>query len=116
VSQVVSASVGGRAVPFTDLALEQLRSWPALSVSQTVHGAAISARGPGVSVARLHHPDAAELCLTWPVIQRLGDALVAGGRIHFDPGSDWIRVPLEGTSDVRLLLLLMSVAIQAHQQ
>jgi len=100
-------------VPFTELALEQLRSWPALEVSQTGHRAAVRARGPGVSVARLRHPDAAELYLTWPVIQRLGDALVAGGRIRFDPASDWIRVPLDGASDVRLLL--MNVAIQAHQ-
>jgi hypothetical protein len=69
-----------------------------------------------VSVARLHYPDAAELRLTWPVIQRLGDALADGGRIRVDPGSDWIRVPLEGTSDLRLLLMLMSVAIQAHQR
>jgi len=50
-------------------------------LSQTGYGAAVCARDPGVSVARLNHPDAAELCLTWPVIQRLGDVLVAGGRI-----------------------------------
>lgn len=106
----------GRAVRFTDLAFEQLRSWPALEVRKTGYGAAVHARGPGVSVARLHHPNAAELCLTWPVIRRLGDALAASGRIRFDPGSDWIRMPLEGTSDVRLLLLMMSVAIKAHQQ
>jgi hypothetical protein len=106
----------GRAMPFTDLAFEQLRSWPALEVRQAGYGAAVRARGSGVSVARLHHPNAAELCLTWPVIQRLGDALAASGRIRFDPGSDWIRVPLEGASDVRLLLLLMSVAIKSHQQ
>jgi hypothetical protein len=102
-------------MPFTDVAAEQLRSWPALEVRQTGYGAAVRARGTGVSVARLHHPDAAELCLTWPVIQRLADALAASGRIRVDQGSDWIRVPLTGTSDVRLLLLLMSVAIQAHQ-
>jgi hypothetical protein len=105
----------GRAMPFTDVAAEQLRSWPALEVRKTGYGAAVRARGTGVSVARLHHSDAAELCLTWPVIQRLTDALAASGRIRFDQGSDWIRVPLTGTSDVRLLLLLMSVAIQAHQ-
>jgi len=57
-----------------------------------------------------------ELCLTWPVIQRLGDALTASGRIRLDPGSDWIRMPLEGTNDGRLLLLLMSVAIKAHRR
>jgi len=106
----------GLPVAFADLALDQLRSWPALEVRTTGYGAAIRVRGPGVGVARLHHPDAAELCLTWPVVQRLGGALTAGGRIRVDQGADWVRVPLEGASDVRLLLLLMSVAIRAHRQ
>jgi len=116
VSHDAGAPGGSRGLPFTDLALEQLRTWPALEVTPPGPGpgAAVRVRGPGTSIARLHHPGTAELCLTWPVIQRLADALTATGRIRISPGSDWIRLPLEGTSDVRLLLLLMSVAIQAH--
>ena len=114
VSQAARSPGDGRAVPFTDVALDQLRAWPALVVRQTGRGAAVRLRGLDASIARLHHPNMAELCLTWPVIQRLGEALAADGRVRIDQGSDWVRMPLEGTSDVRLLVLLMSVAMKAH--
>ncbi len=113
-SQNARAVGGSGPVPFTDRALEQLCMWPALEVSRTGNGASLRTRGSAVPIALLRHPDEAELCLTWPVIQRLGDALADGGRVRIEPGTDWVAMPLQGSSDLRLLLLLMSVAIRAH--
>ncbi len=91
VSQDARAASGSGPGPFTDRALEQLRTWPALEVSRTGNGASLRTRGGAALIARLRHPDEAELCLTWPVIQRLGDALAGGGRVRIEPGSDGSR-------------------------
>ena len=114
VSQDDGAADGGGPVPFADRALGQLRTGPALEVRRTGNGASVRTRGSAALIARLRHPDEAELCLTWPVIERLGDALADDGRVRIEPGSDWVAMPLQGSSDLRLLLLLMSVAIRAH--
>jgi hypothetical protein len=70
----------------------------------------------GAHVIRLRQPDEAELCLTWPVIQRISGALAESGRVRTEAGSDWVQVRLHSTSDVRLAVLLASLAIRAHAQ
>jgi len=114
-SRDAGALPGSRPVPFTAVALELLRAWPALEVSQAGRGAAVRARHGGPVIARLHHPDTAGLLLTGPAIERLGSALADGGRVRAEPGGDWVRMPVETAGDVRLLLLLMSVAIRADR-
>lgn len=99
---------------FADRAAEQLRTWPALEVRDAGHDVTVRLPASTAQVARLRQPDEADLCLTWPVIQRLGGALTAGYRVRVEPGSDWIRVRLHGSSDVRMVVSLVSVAIQAH--
>jgi hypothetical protein len=59
-------------------------------------------------------PDEAELCLTEPVIRRLGAVLAADSRVVAEPGNDWVRVRLHGSSGVRLMVLLISLAIREH--
>ncbi|HEX6526842.1 MAG TPA: luciferase family protein [Streptosporangiaceae bacterium] len=97
---------------FADRALEQLRTWRALELRQGETGITVHRPGSAAHLARLGCRDEAELCLTWPVIQRLSDALAGDGRVRAEPGSDWVRIPLLSDSDVRLLLVLMSLAIR----
>jgi hypothetical protein len=106
----------GTRTSFANRAAEQLREWPALQVRRG--GTRVTLREPGnpADLARLRRPDEAELRLTWPVIRRLGHAFTADSRIHIEPGSDWVRVRLHGTSDVRLLVTLVSLAIREQSR
>ena len=65
-------------------------------------------------IVHLHQPDGARLCLTWPVIQRLSDALTENGQVRLEPDSDWVRVRPDSDGDIGLLVSLVSVAIQAN--
>ncbi|WP_067468800.1 luciferase domain-containing protein [Actinomadura macra] len=62
----------------------------------------------------LHTGDEAELCLTRPVVERLGGALTDSGRVLIRPGGDWICVRLDTDSDMAMVVSLASVAIKAH--
>jgi hypothetical protein len=73
-------------------------------------GVAVSSR----QIVHLHRPDEAELCLTLPVIQRLGEVLAESEQVRLAEGSDWIRLRLGGDNDVRLLVTLVSLAIKAN--
>jgi hypothetical protein len=101
-------------VSFAERVVDQLRAWPALSVCRVDCG---GSRGLALStrqIVHLHTANEAELYLTWPVIQRMHEVLLASGRVTLDPGEDWVRIRLDGDSDVRLLTSLVSVAIQAN--
>lgn len=100
---------------FAERAVEHLRTWPALELRQGRDGITVHILGSATHLARLRYGDEAELRLTWPVIQRLSDALADDGRVRADTGSDWARIRLLSDSDVRLLLTLMSLAIRAQQ-
>ena len=97
---------------FADRAVEQLRDWPALEVCRAGEDLTVRTPEGGAEVARVRGPDEVELRLTWPVIQRLGDVLTEDGRVRVEIGSDWVRLRLHGASDVRLLVLLVSLAIR----
>ncbi len=109
-------TVFASALSFADRALEQLRGWPALEVCRAGCGAGMGLAVGAGQIVHLHRPDEAELYLTWPVIQRLSAALADTEQVRFAAGSDWIRLRLECDSDVRLLVSLVSVAIQANTQ
>lgn len=99
---------------FAERVVDQLRGWPALSVCRVDHG---GGRGLALStrqIVHLHSANEAEVHLTWPVIRRMHEVLLDSGRVMLDPGEDWVRVRLDGDSDVRLLTSLVSVAIQAN--
>jgi Luciferase len=98
---------------FADQALEQLREWPALNACRADCGAGMGLAVSTRQIVHLHQPDEAELYLTWPVIQRLRPALAGSEQVQIAPGSDWVRLRLDCTSDVRLLVSLVSVAIKA---
>lgn len=99
---------------FADLALEGLRQWPDLEACDVDGGAGAGLAVGARHIGRLRRSGEAQLRLTWPVIERLSAAPTGSGRVWFIPGSDWIRLRLESDSDVRLLLPLVSLAIQVH--
>jgi hypothetical protein len=68
-------------LPFADYALEELREWPALEVCHTPCAAWVGLAAGPRQIVHLHWPSEAELCLTWPVIERLS-AVLAGSRLR----------------------------------
>lgn len=108
------AVVSGSDQSFADRALEQLRRWPALQVCDSDCGVATGVAVSSGQIVHLHQPDEVRLCLTWPVIQRMSDALTENGQVHLEPDSDWVRVSLDSDGDIGLLISLVSVAIQAN--
>ena len=117
----MNASSGGAAsyaddggASYADRALEHLREWPGLQVCGAGQGTGIGIAVSSRQIVQLRRPDQADLCLTWPVVRRLGAALADSGQVQFEPGDDWIRVRLGVASDLALLESLVSVAIQAN--
>ena len=107
-------NAAGTAVCYADRAFEQLSQWPALEVCRTRGGTGLRVASSAVRVVTLSRPDGAEIRLTWPVIERLSDALTRSGWVWFEPGSDWLKVRLSCSSDLRLLGTLVSLAIRTH--
>jgi Family of unknown function (DUF5519) len=66
------------------------------------------------AIVHLHGGDEAELCLTRPVIARMGDVLRESGRVTVSQGGDRVRVRLDTESDVALAMSLASVALKAN--
>lgn len=99
---------------YADRALEVLSEWPALKVCRAECGAGLGLAVRTRQIVHLHRPDEAELYLTWPVIDRMNDALRGSAQVEYAPGSDWVRIRLECETDVTLLSSLVSVAIQAN--
>jgi luciferase-like monooxygenase len=100
---------------FADRVLEQFRDWPSLEECPAGSDVALRLAGSTVQVVRLRQPDEAEVCLTWPVIQRISAALAGSGRVRVQAGSDWAGIRMAGNSDVHLVIVLASLAIRAHQ-
>ncbi|MFL5911676.1 MAG: luciferase family protein [Gaiellaceae bacterium] len=96
----------------------QLDTWPALSLGLADCGVGTGftnvTHRAGGQIVHLHGGDEAELCLTWPVVARLSNALRRSGRVTLVPGCDWVRVRLDTEFDVELAISLASVAIQAN--
>ncbi|WP_067460009.1 luciferase domain-containing protein [Actinomadura macra] len=98
---------------FADRALRQLRGWPALTVCQADDGAGNALALRTHQIVHLHSEDEAEVLLTLPVVQRMAEALSDCSQVIMEPGG-WVRVRLDGASDVILLVSLVSVAIKAN--
>ncbi|GAA2094660.1 luciferase family protein [Actinomadura alba] len=101
-------------ISFAERVVDELRRWPALSVCRVDCGEGSGLALSNRQILHLHTSDEAELCLTWPVIQRMHEVLLNSGRVLLDPSEDWVRVRLDGDSDVELLTSLVSVAIHAN--
>ncbi|MCP2340890.1 luciferase domain-containing protein [Actinomadura rupiterrae] len=93
--------------------LEQVGSWPGVSVVRADCGLGRALAADGRQVLHLHGGDEAEFRLTRPVLERLGEALAGSGRVRVRPGGEWVAIRLDTDSDVALALALTSVAIKA---
>ncbi|MEV0623508.1 luciferase family protein [Nonomuraea sp. NPDC050404] len=93
-------------------AIAELRGWPALSVNMS--GDDISVAVAGIEVLQLIDDDRVRLCLTRPVIDRIGSSLRSCGQVSVCPDGAWVILRLHPESDLQLLFGLMSVAIEAH--
>ena len=96
----------------------RLADWPAVRRARADCGAgtgfsAATRHGPVRQIVHLHGPAEAELCLTWPVIDRLEDTLGREASVDFRRGDDWVRVHLDTESEIALTLALTSLALQA---
>ncbi|TDD96098.1 luciferase family protein [Actinomadura rubrisoli] len=91
----------------------RLRTWPGVSVVRADCGVGVALCAGGRQIMHLHGGDEAELCLTRPVVDRLGGALADSGRALVRPGGDWVAVRLDTDSDLAMVMSLASVAIKA---
>lgn len=96
---------------FAGRALARMREWPALRTCEPDGGPGVALAAGARQVVHLHRAGEAEICLTWPVIERLSAALADSGVTGIFPGDDWLRLSLLTDQDVELLGCLASVAI-----
>ncbi|WP_242894102.1 luciferase domain-containing protein [Actinomadura litoris] len=92
----------------------RLRKWSGVSVGRADCGLGVALCAGHGQFMHLHTGDEAELCLTRPVVDRLGGALADSGRVLVRPGGDWVAVRLDTDSDMAMAVSLASVAIKAH--
>jgi Family of unknown function (DUF5519) len=113
---VASIAVWRRAAerrgPYAARAVAELRSWPALAVSDTRRGTAFAVRG--TEIVRLAGADQAWVRLTAPAIDRLGPYLRECDQVQTSPDCAWVIVQVDAERDLSLLLALTSVAIKEH--
>ncbi|SEF78006.1 hypothetical protein SAMN05444920_101632 [Nonomuraea solani] len=93
-------------------AVAELRSWPALAVSDTRRGPVFAVRG--TEILRLTGADKVQVRLTVPAIDRLGPYLRDCDQVRTLPDKAWVAVRVDAEPDLELLLALTSVAIKAH--
>ncbi|WP_246075481.1 luciferase family protein [Nonomuraea terrae] len=102
----------GRRGPYVARAVAELRSWPALAVSDTRRGAVFTVRG--TEIVRQTGAAEVRVRLTAPAIGRLGPYLDACDQVQPCADGAWVTVQVDAEPDLELLLALTSVAIKAH--
>ncbi len=93
-------------------AVAELRSWPALAVSDTRRGTAFAVHG--TEILRLTGGDDVQVRLTAPAIDRLGPHLLDCDQVQACRDGAWVVVHVDAAPDLDLLLALTSVAIKEH--
>ncbi|MBV7697937.1 luciferase family protein [Streptomyces sp. TRM70350] len=97
-------------------ALEQLQAWPDLTAGPASCGTGRAVRSARSEIAHFHTAHDVDLHLTSRAIRRFAHDLSVSTAIRLVPGSRWVTVHLDCDTDVDLLLSLVSVALQAHQE
>jgi hypothetical protein len=93
-------------------AVAELRSWPALAVSDTRRGLTFAVHG--TEILRLTGHDEVQVRLTAPAIDRLEPYLRECDQVQACQDRAWVAVHVDATPDLELLLALASVAIKEH--
>ncbi|MEO3787075.1 luciferase family protein [Actinocorallia sp. B10E7] len=96
--------------PFSQRVLTLTRTWPNVTVQKADCGRGAALVSAGCQVVHLHGGDEAELLLGEKSVARLSPVLGESGRAWLDDRS--VRLRLDGDSDVRMLLSLLSLAIK----
>ncbi|MEU6089882.1 luciferase family protein [Streptomyces sp. NPDC047085] len=96
-------------------ALAQLATWPDLRQAVPSCGLGQAVSSAHGEIAHFHSARDVDLRLTDRAIRRFAKDLLHTGAIRIVPGSQWVTLRLDATSDVDLLLTLVSVALQAQQ-
>jgi hypothetical protein len=96
-------------------ALAQLATWPDLAEAEPSCGIGRALRAAHGEIAHFHADDHVDLYLTARAIRRFEEHLTATAAVQLVPGSQWVTLRLDATTDVDLLMTLVSLALQAHQ-
>ncbi|GHD86182.1 luciferase domain-containing protein [Streptomyces naganishii] len=97
-------------------ALAQLATWPDLMEAEPSCGTGQALTSRHGEIAHFHSDRDVDLHLTDRAIRRLaGDLRRFAAAVRVVPGSQWVTVRLDASADVDLLMTLVSVALQAHQ-
>ncbi|BFO19511.1 DUF5519 family protein [Streptomyces sp. KM77-8] len=95
--------------------MERLLTWPDLSACSPGCGTGQALRTARDEIVHFHSARDVDLHLTQRAVQRLHYDLGGSSAIQLVPGSSWVTVHLDCSTDVDLLLSLVSVALKAHQ-
>lgn len=93
-------------------AVAELRSWPALVVSDTRRGVTFAV--DGIEILRTAGVDEIQVRLTAPAIDRLEPYLLDCDQVQACRDRAWVAVHVDAAPDLDLLLALTSVAIKEH--
>ncbi|MET7286553.1 luciferase family protein [Streptomyces sp. NPDC005573] len=96
-------------------ALAQLATWPDLRQTVPSCGLGQAVSSAQGEIAHFHSDRDVDLRLTQRAIRRFAKDLSGSGPIRIVTGSPWVTLRLDASSDVDLLLTLVSVALQAQQ-
>ncbi|MEU3983548.1 luciferase family protein [Streptomyces sp. NPDC026672] len=95
-------------------ALAQLATWPDLSQVEPSCGLGQALSSSQGEIAHFHSERDVDLHLTNRAIRRFSRDLRGSGAVRLVPGSQWVTLRLDASSDVDLLMTLVSVALQAQ--
>ncbi|MFB7243517.1 hypothetical protein CW362_01515 [Streptomyces populi] len=96
-------------------AMTRLAGWPDLAESLPSCGTGRALCAAQCEIVHFHSDRDVDLHLTDRAIRRFEDHLKTSTAVRMVPGSRWVTIHLEVDSDIDLLLTLVSVALQAHQ-
>ncbi|MEU6537385.1 luciferase family protein [Streptomyces sp. NPDC047000] len=97
-------------------AYARLSTWPDLRQVEPSCGLGQALASVHGEIAHFHSGRDVDLLLTERAIRRLARDLRASDAVRIVPRSQWVTIRLDASSDIDLLLTLVSVALQAQQQ
>ncbi|MEV5527820.1 luciferase family protein [Streptomyces prunicolor] len=96
-------------------ALTQLATWPDLTEVEPSCGTGRALASAHGEIVHFHSDQDVDLHLTARAIRRFEDHLTSARAVRLVPGSQWVTLHLEVSTDVDLLMTLVSLALQAQQ-
>ncbi|MEV5412160.1 luciferase family protein [Thermopolyspora sp. NPDC052614] len=98
---------------YVERAIAQLREWPGVALAYVGENEVMFAAN-GTPVVRLVDDGLCMVHLTQPVIERLSHFLLDSGLLASLTDAGWVTMRVETTTDLDLLLALVSLAIKMN--